>query len=280
MLRVGLVGELWVELGERKLEPIASRRARSLLAWLAYHPGLHPRGLVAAVFWPNVLDASARASLRTTLATLRRELGEAGAGHIVAERDRVGIVEGSEVSVDLREAERVAAEGRLSDALELRDGELLTDLDDDWVLEERRVHRDRLGEFWWRRGRRRGGRDAEVAVGYARRRLEWSGVGGRGPRADAAARRAGDRGAAVAAYEASAWHCGRGSAWRPRPDACSGRGVTTDPDPKGRRRALCRCRRAHAHRTRAAGGRRERSRSCAPFGTRERGRSRRRDARR
>src|SRR5215207_3218045 len=112
MLRVGLVGELRVELGERKLEPFASRRARSLLAWLAYHRGLHPRSRVAAVFWPDVLDASARASLRTTLATLRRELGEAGAVHVVAERDRVGIVDGPEVSVDLWEAERLAAEGR------------------------------------------------------------------------------------------------------------------------------------------------------------------------
>lgn len=147
MLRVGLVGELCVELGERRLEPIASRRARSLLAWLAYHPGLHPRSRVAAVFWPDVLDASARASLRTTLATLRRELGEAGAGHIVAERDRVGIIEGPGVSVDLWEAERLTADGRLSDALELRDGELLTDLDDDWVLEERRLHRDRVEEL-------------------------------------------------------------------------------------------------------------------------------------
>jgi DNA-binding SARP family transcriptional activator len=76
MLRIRLVGELRLDLDGRRLETIASRRARSLLAWLAYHPGLHPR--VSSVFWPDVLDSSARASLRTTLATLRRELGEAG----------------------------------------------------------------------------------------------------------------------------------------------------------------------------------------------------------
>ena len=204
MLRIGLVGELWVELDERKLEPIASRRARSLLAWLAYHPGLHTRARVAAVFWPNVLDASARASLRTTLATLRRELGEAGAGHIVAERERVGIVEGAKVWVDLREAARLAAEGRLSEALELRNGELLTDLDDDWVHEERRLHRDRMGELLVALGgAAEAGGDAEVAVGYARRRLEVD------PVSEDAVRvlmrrlaRTGDRGAAVAAYEA------------------------------------------------------------------------------
>ncbi len=204
MLRVGLVGELRVELGERKLEPIASRRARSLLAWLACHPGLHPRSRVSAVFWPDVLDASARASLRTTLATLRRELGEAGAGHIVAERDRVGILEGAEVSVDLRDAERLAAAGRLSDALALRDGELLTDLDDDWVLEERRRHHDRLEELLVALGDvAEADGDAAAAVGYARRRLELD------PVSEDAARvlmrrlaQSGDRAAAVAAYEA------------------------------------------------------------------------------
>ena len=204
MLRVGLVGELCVELDGRKLEPIASRRARSLLGWLAYHPGLYPRSRVAAVFWPDVLDASARASLRTTLATLRRELGEPGAGHIVAERDRVGIVEGPEVWVDLREAERLAGEGRLSDALELRDGELLTDLDDDWVLEERRLHRDRVEELLVALGdAAEASGDPEAAVGYARRRLELD------PVSEDAARvlmqrlaRSGDRAAAVATYEA------------------------------------------------------------------------------
>ncbi len=76
MLRVRLLGELRLELEGRQLGPIASGRARSLLAWLAYHRGLHPRSRVASVFWPDVLDSSARASLRTTLATLRRELGE------------------------------------------------------------------------------------------------------------------------------------------------------------------------------------------------------------
>lgn len=94
MLRIWLVGDLRVELDGRRLQAVASRRARSLLAWLAYHPGLHARARVAAVFWPDVLDSSARASLRTTLATLRRELGEEAARQIVAGRDRVGIEDG------------------------------------------------------------------------------------------------------------------------------------------------------------------------------------------
>ena len=50
MLRIRLLGELRLELDGRRLDPIASGRARSLLAWLAYHPGLHARTRVAAVF--------------------------------------------------------------------------------------------------------------------------------------------------------------------------------------------------------------------------------------
>ena len=210
------------------------------------------------MFWPDVLDASARASLRTTLATLRRELGEAGAGHIVAERDRVGIVEGPEVWVDLREAERLAAEGRLGDALELRDGELLTDLDDDWVLEERRLHRDRVGELLVALGEAaEAGGDAEAAVGYARRRLELD------PVSEDAARvlmrrlaRSGDRAAAVAAYEAFRVALREGLGMAPSAET---RALVEElrTDVEHRRAGDGRSAvagRAHAHRARAAGG--------------------------
>jgi DNA-binding SARP family transcriptional activator len=198
MLRVRLVGELRIDVGGQSLGPIASSRARSLLAWLAYHPGLHPRSRVAAVFWPEVLESSSRASLRTTLATLRRELGEAER-HVDAGRQRLGIPDGPEVWVDLREAGRLAAEGRLEEALALADGELLSDLDDDWVLEERRIHRDRVVELL--AAAERAG-DHEAALLHARRRLELD------PASEEAARvlmrrlaTGGDRAAAAAVYE-------------------------------------------------------------------------------
>ena len=173
MLRIRLVGELGLELDGRRIDPPASRRARSLLAWLAEHPGLHPRTRVAAVFWPDVLETSARASLRTTLTTLRRSIGEEAAALIVAGRDRLGIEEHPGVWIDVREIGRLVAEGRRDEALALCDGDLLTDLDDDWVLEERQAHRDRvagllaaLGEAAEEAG------DAEAAVHLARRRLD------------------------------------------------------------------------------------------------------------
>src|SRR5262249_13061441 len=64
MLRVRLLGELAVETGEGLVSP-PSRPARELLAWLALHPGRHPRLELASRFWPDVLETSARASLRT-----------------------------------------------------------------------------------------------------------------------------------------------------------------------------------------------------------------------
>jgi ketosteroid isomerase-like protein len=97
-----VLGELGLE-ADGPLDRIGSRRARSLLGWLTVHPGLHPRARVAAVLWPNVLDASARPSLRTTLATLRRELDEQDAGGLMtATQERLGVQPGPEVWIDLR----------------------------------------------------------------------------------------------------------------------------------------------------------------------------------
>ena len=145
MVRVFVLGELGLEADGRVLDRIASHRARSLLAWLAVHPGLHPRRRVAAVFWPDVLDESARASLRTTLATLRRELGEPDAGKLVTStRERLGIQPGPDVWIDRHAFERLVSLGELEQAAALCHGELLADLDDEWVHEPRELHRSQL----------------------------------------------------------------------------------------------------------------------------------------
>ena len=172
---------------------------------MGYHPGLHPRTRVAAVFWPDVLERSARASLRTTLATLRGELGDAANGHVVAERERLGIVEGPELWIDVREIDRLAAAGRHADALALcGDAPLLLDLGDDWVLEARDAHRERVGGLLMAVGETaEAAGELDAAVAHARRRLELD------PLSEDAARvlirrlgQSGDPAAAVAAYEA------------------------------------------------------------------------------
>jgi pimeloyl-ACP methyl ester carboxylesterase/DNA-binding SARP family transcriptional activator len=143
-VEIRVLGKLALEVGGRESNAISSRRARSLLAWLAIHPGLHPRSRVAGVFWPDVLEESARSSLRTTLAILRRELGESVAGVVTASRERVGIEPGPGLSIDLDDFNRLVSRGELESAAALCRGDLLADLDDDWVNESREHHRNRL----------------------------------------------------------------------------------------------------------------------------------------
>ncbi len=88
-----------------------------------------------------MLDESARASLRSALWALRRQLGEEANGALVATRDRVGLGDG--VWVDVSEAERLRAAGQLEEALALAEGELLPGLEDEWAFEARDEHRAR-----------------------------------------------------------------------------------------------------------------------------------------
>src|SRR5438046_4550562 len=105
MLRVRLFGDMAVEVDGSPVPPPESGRARALLAWLALNPGMHARGQLAARFWPDVLDSSARASLRSAMWSLRRALGDDGEPYLVATRDRVGV---RDVEVDVLEVDALA----------------------------------------------------------------------------------------------------------------------------------------------------------------------------
>jgi hypothetical protein len=129
MLRVRLAGGLALESDGREIPLPASRRARALLAYLAAYPGAHARAELAARFWPDVLDESARTSLRAALSELRRALGPE-AERLVATRETVAL---DGAWVDVRETEQL-------------DDELLRGMDDDWVFELRREHADRRDE--------------------------------------------------------------------------------------------------------------------------------------
>src|SRR5204862_292949 len=136
-----LLGQMTVEGDGRSVEAPAGRRAWGLLAWLALHPGPHARGELAARFWPDVLDRSARASLRSAVWALRRDLGDDGGRHVVASRDQVEL--DGDVWVDARAFEALLAEGELQRAIELCGGELLPGFDDEWALRARDEHRER-----------------------------------------------------------------------------------------------------------------------------------------
>ena len=166
-LRVRTLGALELDLDGVELPLPAGRPGRTLLAWLALHPGTHARSAVAAALWPDVLDASARASLRTALSAVRRALGPASAA-LRADRERVELSE--DVAVDLREFDRLLDSGEPEAALDLARGELLPDLDDDWVLRERDRHRARCGVAL--AALAQAAAEPEEALAWSRRRAE------------------------------------------------------------------------------------------------------------
>jgi DNA-binding SARP family transcriptional activator len=168
MLRIHAVGGFGVEVDGRDRTSPTHDRATSLLAWLALNPGSHSRSVVAARFWPDVLDESSRASLRSALWSLRRRLGDDANGALIATRERVGLSE--EVWVDVAEAERLRTAGRLDEALALGDGELLPGLEDEWAYEARDEHRGwRVALLEELALRAEGDGDAKGAVELSRR---------------------------------------------------------------------------------------------------------------
>ena len=147
VLRVRAFGPLSLEFDDVPLRSPTGATARSVLAWLLLHPGLHVRAHVAARFWPEVVDGAARASLRTALWEIRRAAGgEARLWWLHASRERIGVWRDLPRWVDVEEFERRQESGRTGDleaALELARWPLLSDLADDWVLQRRDDLHDR-----------------------------------------------------------------------------------------------------------------------------------------
>jgi DNA-binding SARP family transcriptional activator len=191
MLRVRVLGDFAVEGGDVP----AGRRARALLAYLALHPGPHPRAALAARFWPDVLDESARTSLRGALADVRRALGPDA---LAATRESAGLA--GEPWTDAAEFERLVGAGRDAEALALCRGELLPGFGDDWIVAARDAHREAQGAALARLAAAAG--DPEEAARLLRARVALDPLSEDAHRdlmAHLAA--AGDRAAALAVYQ-------------------------------------------------------------------------------
>ena len=75
VVEVRLLGGLEAEARGRPLPLPAHPQGPVLLAWLALHPGEHPRGALAALLWPDLPESNARTALRSAVWALRRSLG-------------------------------------------------------------------------------------------------------------------------------------------------------------------------------------------------------------
>jgi DNA-binding SARP family transcriptional activator/tetratricopeptide (TPR) repeat protein len=201
VLHVRLLGTLEVELNGIEVESPASQRPWAVFAYVALAGHAVPRAELAARFWPDVLDQSARASLRSALWTLRRRLGEA----LVVEGERVGLRDHDSLWIDVLEFERLAADDPAR-ALELCRGELLEGIADDWAMSARDRHRERVVDLLEALAAERElGGEIRDAIEFTRRQVE------RDPFDEQAARRlikrldsAGDRAAALRVYGALA----------------------------------------------------------------------------
>jgi len=200
MLDVRVLGELELQRDDDPVALPAGRPARSLLALLALERREHARSHLAARLWPDVLDASARTSLRGALAALRKALGPDADRYLVATRERVGLSEA--VRTDAADFDRLVAADRLEEAVALWRGELLAGLDDEWVLVARDAWREKAAEALAALAHRaEAAGDLGAAVGHARAMVALD------PLAEEAQRTlirllaaAGDRAAALATY--------------------------------------------------------------------------------
>lgn len=123
-----MLGGLEVELNGTAIDSHASQRPWALFAYLALAARPVTRAELANAFWPDVLDQSARASLRSALWALRRQIGD----ELVVDGDHVALRDLAWVDV------------RDGDAVELCRGELLEGIEDEWALQARERHRERV----------------------------------------------------------------------------------------------------------------------------------------
>lgn len=136
LIQVYLLGGFRVE-REKKTIRFATRKVESLFAYLVLHPEPHAREKLAAQFWGDSTDEQSRHSLRTALATLRKELCD---DILLADRESIQINPDVQLQVDVREFEQLRTLGDLSalpTLLSFYAGDLLANFYDDWILPER-----------------------------------------------------------------------------------------------------------------------------------------------
>jgi len=104
VLRLAVLGPPEVFHNESRLS-FALRKAQALLLYLAVEGGMHPRGKLAALLWPDSEPAEARKTLRNAITLLRSLLADADASaapsHLLAEQDLLGLNPQAPLELDL-----------------------------------------------------------------------------------------------------------------------------------------------------------------------------------
>jgi predicted ATPase/DNA-binding SARP family transcriptional activator len=145
-LHIHLLGRGRAFVGERQVTFHGHPKVWPLLAYLALRLGsVVDRGEIAAAFWPDVPDATARSNLRRHVAYLAHALDPSGrAAWLVRSPKTLGLDVRAAIWTDVRAfLDAASNECRLRDAVAHYDGDLLIDLDEPWVTGDRERLRDR-----------------------------------------------------------------------------------------------------------------------------------------
>lgn len=136
MWRIELFGEPKLVGYGLVINRFESKRAVALLAYLALHSETrHPREVLADRIWPDAPLDSARNRLKQALASLRRimEPPSVPVGSVLdADRASIGLRPGA-FTCDVEEFRQFVKAGDFSAAAELKKGELLPGIYDDWL---------------------------------------------------------------------------------------------------------------------------------------------------
>ncbi len=146
---ITVLGGLSIQLAHTPLD-LPTRKSKAFLAYLALSPGmLRSREHLASTLWDRSAEEQARASLRQTLSSLRKALGE----HVLINTDSDSVwLDERSVEVDALHFERLAADRSpesLEQAVALYRGELLGGFSlreerfEQWMSAERRRFHER-----------------------------------------------------------------------------------------------------------------------------------------
>jgi WD40 repeat protein/DNA-binding SARP family transcriptional activator len=190
---------------------VQSTRLQALLAYLALESArVHTREALSALFWPDEPDQVAKQNLRQALYQLRQLLGEQTEQFLLITRDTVQFNASSDHALDVATLLQHLKHGRLREAVELYQDELLVQLTsgsdsfEEWlVLRREHLHILALDALHRLTEQALSQADNAQALSYARRQLALE------PWREQAHRQlmlalaySGDRSAALAQYEA------------------------------------------------------------------------------
>jgi two-component SAPR family response regulator len=152
LLHLELLGDFRMRTESGALFAISAKKSQAMLAYLGSKPAqLVSRDKMATLLWSSTAPEQARQSLRQTLSTMRRELGQLSDKKLLVEDGDFLALDASLVRVDVAEFEALVATGTvdsLKNAIELYAGDFLDGFQideekfDQWALAERdRLHR-------------------------------------------------------------------------------------------------------------------------------------------